>query len=84
MIEVFLVAAATPDRNGVQRYFVEIKGVPHCSGSALVVSNALPLAKAEEAKRKIEDALDSYRRPKRKGGRRKPKTSWERIVREPV
>lgn len=84
MIEVILVAAAMPNRSGVYPHFVEIKGIPHAVGSALVVTGALPLARAEEVKRKIEDALDAYRRPKRKGGRRRPKTAWERLIREPV
>jgi len=79
MIQVILVPAATLDRNGEQRYFVEIKGVPHSQGSALVVTNALLLSKAEEVKRTIEDALDEYRRPRRTARRRPGKTVWQRL-----
>lgn len=71
-----------PNRDGSQWYFVEIKGIPH--GHTHVVTGAMPLAKAQAIKLKVEDALDGYRRPKRKGGRRRPKTSWERLIKEPV
>jgi hypothetical protein len=80
MIEVIIVPAAIKDRDGVHRCFVEIKGIPHCHGTALVVSKAMTPAEAEEVKLKIEEALDKYRRPPRKGGKRKPKTSWERLL----
>ena len=84
MIEVILVEMQHPGRDGVRKWFIELKGVPNASGGALVVCPALPWDKVQEVKKKIEDAMDAYRRPKRKGGRRKPKTSWERITREPV
>lgn len=76
-MEVILVPAPTLDRNGVQRYFVEIKGVPHARG-ALVVTNALLPEKAEKVKRDLEDALDAYRRPKRAAGR-KARSVWQRL-----
>ena len=79
MVQVFLVPAAMLDRKGEQRYFVEIKGVPHSHGSALVVTNALLLPRAEEVKRAIEDALDEYRRPKRTARKRPGKTIWQRL-----
>lgn len=83
MITVILVPAAMPDRNGVQKHFVEIKGVPHShGGGALIVTMALELAAAEQVKREIEDALDEYRRPKRVSGKKRPKTSWERITKD--
>jgi hypothetical protein len=78
MIQVILIPAATLDRNGDQRWFVEIKGIPGRVG-ALVVSNALLLSRAEEQKRQVEDALSDYRRPKRTARKRPGKTVWERL-----
>lgn len=78
MIQVFLAPAATLDRNGEQRYFVEIKGIPGAK-AALVVSNALLPAKAEELRRQVEDALDEFRRPRRTARKRPGKTVWERL-----
>ena len=78
MIQVILVPAATLDRNGDQRWFVEIKGIPGRVG-ALVVSNAQLLSRAEELRRQVEDALDEFRRPKRTARRRPGKTVWERL-----
>jgi hypothetical protein len=82
MLEVVLVPASNVNRDGVPRFFVEVKGFPH--GHTYIVTSALPRARAEEVKKGIEDTMDAYRRPKRKGGRRKPKTSWERLIKEPV
>lgn len=79
-MEVILVPADTLDRNGVQRYFVEVKGVPHSRG-ALVVTAAIPLDRAEKVKRDIEDGLDAYRRPSRIA-RRRGKTVWQRLREE--
>ena len=62
------------------RYFVVLVGVP--GSPDLVASRVLSMEQAQEALRKIEDELDVYRKPKRKGSRRKPKTSWERINRD--
>ena len=87
MLQVILVPSPTVSTDGVQRYFVEITGIPHAYGKTvgtLVISNALPLAKAQEVQAKIEDTLDAYRRPKRKSGKHRPKTFWERILREPL
>jgi len=78
MIQVILIPAATLDRNGDQRWFVEIKGIPG-RVCALVVSNALLLSRAEEQKRQVEDALSDYRRPKRTARKRPGKTVWERL-----
>ena len=78
MIQVILVPAATLDRNGDQRWFVEIKGIPG-SRAALVVTNALLPGKAEEVRRQVEDALNEFRRPKRTARKRPGKTVWERL-----
>lgn len=84
MIEVVLVPAPMPNRDGSVSYFVEIKGVPYAGGKkavgTLVVSHALPADLAKKAKEAVEDALSAYRKPKR-GGKKKPKTAWERILR---
>jgi len=81
-MEVILVPAPTPDKNGVQRYFVQIKGIPGSRG-ALVVSNALLPEKAEEVRRAIEDDMDEYRRPVRTA-KRKPKSIWQRLLEKDV
>lgn len=65
-----------------ERFFVVLTGVPDRLGTVeIVVSPRVSREVAAELGRKIEDEMDAYRRPRRTEGRRKPKTSWERINR---
>jgi hypothetical protein len=79
MIRVFLKPATRPDSQGRERFFVEVEGFP--GSTTIVVSRGLLREDAEEQMRVIEDALDAYRRPKRKRRANKPRTSWDRILR---
>jgi len=75
-VEVILVPASRLERDGSQKYFVEIKGVPHARGH-LVVTGPLQEDQAEKVRQDIEDGLDAYRRPTRT--RRRGKTFWQRL-----
>lgn len=80
MIRVFLKEAPRRHLDGIQRFFVEVEGIP--GGGTQVLTRALLKAQAEDALLKVEDELDAYRRPKRAGRRRPPETSWERLKKD--